>query len=253
MKQKFLIFILILFMFSLCGCYADSTNKMYDMFNENKENIKKYYEAHSHYSSFVSLSVKDFKDYYKTDNEAFYNFESIIAFADNCIDQLKGSWFDKYIFRCYTNNEAIKLQKLLNIEETYNFDTYTRDGKFVYIDCQISYLFLYGEPLEKEGYLYYELDNGVVDGELPSTYTITSDEITLLNPSKEHYVFTGWTGTNVSTEGRISKGTIGNITVTDNKYEDNNIYGNPGFSYSIKGIKPGVVTIKVEFENDSSM
>ena len=160
MKQKFLIFILILFMIPLCGCYADSTNKMYDMFHENKENIKKYYEAHSHYSSFVSLSVKDFKEYYKTDNEDFYNFEIIIAFSDNCIDQLKGSWFDKYIFRCHTNNEAIKLQKLLNIEETYNFDTYTRDGKFVYIDCQISYLFLYGEPLEKEGYLYYELDNG---------------------------------------------------------------------------------------------
>ena len=59
----------------------------------------------------------------------------------------------------------------------------------------------------------YELDNGVVDEELPSTYTITSDEITLLNPSKDHYVFTGWTGSNgdkLSKKVIIKKGSYGN-------------------------------------------
>lgn len=161
MKQKFLIFILILFMIPLCGCYDYVKNDdLFVLYSDAKETLYNFYFRHSHYCTYHCFSSKEFKKYYQIDNEDFYDFESVITFTTNDLDELEGAWFDKYIFRCYTNNEAIKLQKLLNIEETYNFDTYTRDGKFVYIDCQISYLFLYGEPLEKEGYLYYELDNG---------------------------------------------------------------------------------------------
>ena len=161
MKQKFLICILILFMFSLCGCYKDGfSREMYDLYTGGGQYITKYYNPHSEYKIYSLFNWNGFEQVYQNDNEYFLDFESVITFTKNTPNEYETAWFDKYIFRCYTNIEAIKLQKLLNIEETYNFDTYTRDGKFVYIDCQISYLFLYGEPLEKEGYLYYELDNG---------------------------------------------------------------------------------------------
>lgn len=44
----------------------------------------------------------------------------------------------------------------------------------------------------------YNLDGGVVVGENPTTYTVESDAITLINPTKEGFNFVGWTGTGLS-------------------------------------------------------
>ena len=41
----------------------------------------------------------------------------------------------------------------------------------------------------------YNLDDGVVETANPISYTIESDNITLNNPTKKGYTFTGWTGT----------------------------------------------------------
>ena len=57
----------------------------------------------------------------------------------------------------------------------------------------------------------YDLDGGEATN--LDTYTIESEDITLNNPSKEGYTFTGWSGTNIddiSTEVKINKGSIGN-------------------------------------------
>lgn len=54
----------------------------------------------------------------------------------------------------------------------------------------------------------YDLDGGVIDGENPNHYTV-HDEFDLLTPSKQGFIFTGWTPCD-----RISLGTIGNIKFT---------------------------------------
>ena len=51
----------------------------------------------------------------------------------------------------------------------------------------------------------------------PATYTIESDAITLKNPTREGYDFTGWTGTGLTEATMvvtIAKGSIGNRTYT---------------------------------------
>ncbi len=63
----------------------------------------------------------------------------------------------------------------------------------------------------------YNLDGGTVSGN-PTTYTI-EDAITLVNPTKDGYNFTGWTGSNgttPSTTVTIAKGSTGDRTYTAN-------------------------------------
>ena len=65
----------------------------------------------------------------------------------------------------------------------------------------------------------YDLAGGALSegDENPSTYTIESDEITLKNPTRDGYEFTGWTGTNLTEATMtvtIAKGSIGNLEYT---------------------------------------
>ncbi|MBO4475182.1 MAG: InlB B-repeat-containing protein [Bacteroidales bacterium] len=46
--------------------------------------------------------------------------------------------------------------------------------------------------------IYYTLNGGVVPTPNPSKYNNNSDPITLVNPTREHYLFAGWTGTGLS-------------------------------------------------------
>ena len=64
----------------------------------------------------------------------------------------------------------------------------------------------------------YNLGGGSVSGN-PSNYTVETNTITLKNPTKTGYTFTGWTGSNGSTPQTtvtIPKGSIGNKTYTAN-------------------------------------
>ena len=45
--------------------------------------------------------------------------------------------------------------------------------------------------------IYYELDGGTVAAANPESYTIESDTITLANPTRAGYEFSGWTGTSL--------------------------------------------------------
>ena len=85
----------------------------------------------------------------------------------------------------------------------------------------------------------YDLDGGTVTGNNPTSYTVEDDSITLINPTKEGYTFTGWTGTGLSGNTMtvtIPHGSIGDrsyvahwteksVTITINK-NDNNWDGN---------------------------
>ncbi len=64
----------------------------------------------------------------------------------------------------------------------------------------------------------YDLDGGTVSDN-PSSYTVESDNITLNNPTKEGYTFTGWSGTDLTenhTNVIITKGSTENRTYTAN-------------------------------------
>ncbi|MBR4351075.1 MAG: InlB B-repeat-containing protein [Bacilli bacterium] len=65
----------------------------------------------------------------------------------------------------------------------------------------------------------YDLDGGAVSEANPDSYTIKSGEITLHNPTKEGYTFTGWTGTDLSgltTTVTIPARSTGNRSYTAN-------------------------------------
>lgn len=63
----------------------------------------------------------------------------------------------------------------------------------------------------------YNLDGGTVATPNPDTYTVESNDITLLNPTKSGFTFTGWTGTGLdaaATEVTIAHGSYGNREYT---------------------------------------
>ena len=65
----------------------------------------------------------------------------------------------------------------------------------------------------------YDLAGGSVATANPTSYTVISDDITLNNPTKTGYTFTGWTGSNGSTPSTsvsVSKGSTGNKSYTAN-------------------------------------
>ncbi len=65
----------------------------------------------------------------------------------------------------------------------------------------------------------YEMQNGTNHSSNPTSYTVASNSITLLSPTKTGYTFMGWTGTDISTltkEVTIASGSIGARTYTAN-------------------------------------
>lgn len=63
----------------------------------------------------------------------------------------------------------------------------------------------------------YNLDDGEIDGSNPTTYTIESATFTLINPTKDGYIFVGWSGTGIvdtSSSVTITKGSTGNREYT---------------------------------------
>ena len=65
----------------------------------------------------------------------------------------------------------------------------------------------------------YDLQGGTVNGTNPATYTAETPTFTLINPTKQGYVFTGWTGSNgttAQTSVSVVKGTTGDLHFTAN-------------------------------------
>lgn len=73
-----------------------------------------------------------------------------------------------------------------------------------------------------DGYtITYVLNGGKLTAENPTTYTITSSDITLNNPTREGYKFTGWSGTGISGTGLSTSVTIPTGSTGNRNYEAN--------------------------------
>ena len=73
-----------------------------------------------------------------------------------------------------------------------------------------------------DGYaISYVLNGGKLSAENPATYTITSPDITLNNPTREGYKFTGWSGTGISGTGLSTSVTIPTGSTGNRNYEAN--------------------------------
>ena len=73
-------------------------------------------------------------------------------------------------------------------------------------------------------HINYDLNGGTVNTANPENYTVETPSITLNNPSKEGYVFTGWTGTGLENKTKnvtIEHGSTGNRNYVAN-YSTNN-------------------------------
>ncbi len=85
----------------------------------------------------------------------------------------------------------------------YDFDKWVdNNGNEVTADTIITgEINIQARYVAKNYSITYNLDNGTLpDGESnPENYTIESNDITLINPSKPGYTFTGWTGSNGDT------------------------------------------------------
>jgi len=65
----------------------------------------------------------------------------------------------------------------------------------------------------------YNLNGGIVDPANPAGYNVDSETVTLTNPVRQGYTFTGWSGTGISgksTTVTIPKGSTGNLEYTAN-------------------------------------
>lgn len=73
---------------------------------------------------------------------------------------------------------------------------------------------------EKDIYtIIYNLNDGKIETENPATYTVDTETFKLNNPTKDGYLFTGWTGSNgeePQTDVEVQKGTTGNLVFTAN-------------------------------------
>ena len=89
----------------------------------------------------------------------------------------------------------------------------------------------------------YDIGDGTFDDNNPKNYTV-EDEITLNNPSRKGYTFSGWTGSNgenLQTRVTIEKGTTGNLSYTANysanentKYKVIHKYQNMDGTYEVE-------------------
>ncbi len=101
---------------------------------------------------------------------------------------------------------TFKYWSLSSNGEAYDFSTPVNDNLVLYA--------VY-DPIVYT--ITYNLDGGNVATANPSSYTIESNNITLNNPTKEGYTFTGWTGTDLDAPTEnvvISTGSIGNRSYT---------------------------------------
>ena len=110
-----------------------------------------------------------------------------------------GGWYDSVVNKTYAVGTSVTVDSSRNFNATWNVVTYT---------------------------IKYNLNGGTVSATNPTSYKVTDADITLNNPTKQGYTFTGWTGTGLSEASKavtIKSGSYGNREYTAN-YSINQYY-----------------------------
>ena len=110
-----------------------------------------------------------------------------------------GGWYDAVSNKTYAVGTSVTVDSSRNYNATWNVVTYT---------------------------IKYNLNGGTVSATNPTSYKVTDADITLNNPTKPGYTFTGWTGTGLSEASKavtIKSGSYGNREYTAN-YSINQYY-----------------------------
>ena len=98
----------------------------------------------------------------------------------------------------------------------YTDSKFTESSKFTDGDTMPNHdVIYYAKWTLIEYTITYNLNGGTNAGENPKTYTVVSDKITLLEPSKTGYRFDGWYGDNTYTipVKEIAAGSVGDVTL----------------------------------------
>lgn len=121
--------------------------------------------------------------------------------------------------------ESDNIQLNKPVKENYNFVGWTgteleRVTEYVVIPTGSIGNRTYTANWEAKEYtISYNLNSGTVAGTNPTKYTIESNDINLIKPTKANYDFQGWTGTDLDAETEnvtIAKGSTGNREYTAN-------------------------------------
>ena len=114
-----------------------------------------------------------------------------------------------YIFKGYSKNKSYNTEdELFQPGNSYQGEDFNISETTTLYACWTEEVYT----------ITYNLDGGTVI-ENPNNYTIESETITLNNPTKEGYIFIGWTGSNGAVPEKtvtIPKGTTGNKQYTAN-------------------------------------
>lgn len=146
------IFTLLLILPFIGGCVGKS--ELTELYEKNKGLINKYYfNYHCPYKKasigapWKAKILTNFIDkrYFEYSNALWYINEEEVLFNDLIFAE------------CKNKEKAIEYKNFLNNKIN---GLYVLEDNLVYCDASPMYLIKYGEPLEKDGYLYYELDNG---------------------------------------------------------------------------------------------
>jgi uncharacterized repeat protein (TIGR02543 family) len=130
-------------------------------------------------------------------------------------------WVSYAITKTYS--DKVKIGAKAN--DGYSFVKWTNGGADYSTDTETSLTADSGNMVltavfEEETYsISYDLDDGNVSSANPTEYTISTNSITLNNPTKESWEFIGWTGTDLTEPTltvTIPKGSTGNRTYTAN-------------------------------------
>ncbi|MBR2744830.1 MAG: InlB B-repeat-containing protein [Clostridia bacterium] len=85
-------------------------------------------------------------------------------------------------------------------KEGYDFDGWIKEDETVFDINEIikEDVKIIARFKAKEYLINYDLNGGSVDGVNPTKYTVESENITLINPTRENHQFIGWTGTGLN-------------------------------------------------------